>query len=223
MKVCVIIPTFNESKTVPELVKKILAQNLSVVIVDDGSTDNTARIAQNSGARVIRNEKNLGKGASLIRGFKYALENNFEEVITMDGDGQHLPEDIPFFLRLAKFSDGDIFIGNRMSKTQKMPFIRILTNKFMSWIISCISGQEIPDTQCGFRLIKIGVLKRVALKTSKYETESEILIKAARMGFKVTSVPIKSIYSGQKSQINPLVDTIRFIKLILNEIWNTKL
>ncbi|MDD5432911.1 MAG: glycosyltransferase family 2 protein [Candidatus Omnitrophica bacterium] len=223
MKVCVIIPTFNESKTVPALVKKILAQNLSVVIVDDGSTDNTARIAQNSGARVIRNEKNLGKGASLIRGFKYALENNFEEVITMDGDGQHLPEDIPFFLRLAKFSDGDIFIGNRMSKTQKMPFIRILTNKFMSWIISCISGQEIPDTQCGFRLIKIGVLKRVALKTSKYETESEILIKAARMGFKVTSVPIKSIYSGQKSQINPLVDTIRFIKLILNEIWNTKL
>jgi len=95
-----------------------------------------------------------------------------------------------------------------------MPTLRIITNKFMSWVISLISKQKIPDTQCGFRLIKAEVLKRVELKTSKFETESEILIKASRMGFKIKSLSIKSVYGKEKSQINPFIDTFRFIKLI---------
>ena len=136
----------------------------------------------------------------------------------MDGDGQHLPEEIPNFIRIAEHSNGSIFVGNRMSKTRNMPLLRILTNKFMSWLISQVARQKIYDTQCGFRLIKSDVLRKVSLKTSKFEIESELLIEASRLGFKIESVPIKSVYAGEKSQINPFLDTIRFIKFILKEL-----
>jgi len=219
MKVCVIIPAFNESGNIAALIEKLHQQNLPVVVVDDGSSDNTAQAARQAGAVVLVNEKNQGKGASLIRGFGYALENNFSAVITMDADGQHLPEEIPFFLRLAEYSDSAILVGNRMSKTKNMPILRLFTNNFMSWLLSLILRQDIPDTQCGFRLIKREVLEKVKLETSKYEIESELLIHACRLGFKIESVPIRTIYSGEKSQINPFVDTLRFIRFISRELW----
>jgi len=222
MKTCVIIPTFNESHAIARLVKEICKQNLDVLVVDDGSSDNTYPLAQDSGATVLRNEINQGKGASLAKGFKYTIINGFDAAITIDGDGQHFPEDIPYFIRLAKYSDSGIFIGNRMQKTKNMPITRLLTNKFMSWLISCIAGQNVPDTQCGFRLIKKEVLEKINLSTSRYETESEILIKASRLGFRIESVPIRTIYNEEKSRINPLVDTMRFIKYIAREIWTAK-
>ena len=219
MKTCVVIPTYNEAKSIAGLVKEIQGLNLEVIIVDDGSQDDTSRIAQESGATVLKNQINQGKGASLIKGFSYVLSKDCDAVITMDGDGQHLPSDIPYFLRLAEYSDNGILVGNRMLKRKKMPFIRVLTNKIMSALISKITQQNVPDTQCGFRLIKRPVLEKINLKTSKYETESEILIKASRLGFKIESVPIKTVYSGEKSQINPFVDTLRFIKFLFRELW----
>jgi len=222
MKTCVIIPTRNEAKNISDIVKQIMTHNLSVVVIDDGSSDDTFNIAKIAGATVLRNPVNLGKGASLRRGFDYALANGFDAVITMDGDGQHLVSDLPYFIRLAEYSDKDIFIGNRMSKPKKMPLSRILTNKFMSWLVSAVAGQKIPDTQCGFRLIRRRVLEKVQLKTSKYEIESEILIKSSRLGFKIESVPIESVYAQEKSQINPFIDTLRFSKFILRELWTTR-
>jgi glycosyltransferase involved in cell wall biosynthesis len=222
MKICVIIPTYNEANAIANLVRKIKQQELEVVVVDDGSYDNTFRIAEDSGATVLHNPNNEGKGASLIKGFCYASGKDFDAVITMDGDGQHLPSEIPYFIRLAKYSNSGIFIGNRMLKRKDMPLIRILTNKLMSWFISSLAKQKIPDTQCGFRLIKKEVLKKIDLRTRKYETESEIIIQAARLGFKIESVLIKTIYKGEKSQINPIIDTMRFIKFILRELWITK-
>lgn len=219
MKTCVIIPTFNEYKEIGRIVAEVRKQNLEVIVIDDGSSDNTAVIAKDSGATVLKNEGNQGKGASLIKGFNYALDCGCDAVITMDGDGQHLPEDIPYFMRLAKYSDSGIIIGNRMQRIRNMPLLRLFTNKFMSWLISAVAKQKIPDTQCGFRLIKQEVFKKVRLSTSKYETESEILIKCARLGFKIESVPIKSIYMGEKSNINPFIDTLRFVKFILKELW----
>ncbi len=219
MKTCVIIPTYNEAKEIARLVKEVRGQNLDVLVVDDGSRDNTSGIANDSGAKVLRNENNQGKGASLIKGFNYALTLDYDAVITMDGDGQHLPLDLPYFIRLAKCSDGGIFIGNRMQKIKNMPLVRVLTNKVMSWLISQIAKQEIPDTQCGFRLIKKEVLAKLNLKTHKYETESEVLIRGSRLGFKIESVPIKTIYITEKSHINPFIDTLRFIRFILKEIW----
>ena len=222
MKICVVIPTYNEAKAIANIVRKIRQQELEVAVIDDGSQDNTSRIASDNGAIVLRNENNEGKGASLIRGFHYALGRDFDAVITMDGDGQHLTEEIPYFIRLAKYSDGGIFIGNRMFKIKYMPFARVFTNKFMSRLISFVAGQSIPDTQCGFRLIKKEVLEKINLKTSKYETESEIIIQASRLGFKIESVPIKTIYNGEKSQINPVIDALRFIKFMARELWIMK-
>lgn len=218
MKICVVIPTYNEFKTIAEIVRDVRRQNLDAVVVDDGSTDNTHQIAQEQGATVIKNTANEGKGAALVKGFEYAIKKDYDAVITLDGDGQHLTEEIPFFIRLANNSASHIFVGNRMQKRQNMPFSRVVTNKFMSWLISAFSKQRIPDSQCGFRLIKKEVLAQIGLNTRKYEIESELLIKASRLGFKIESVPIKSVYSGQRSQIHPVVDTLRFIRLILQEI-----
>lgn len=218
MKLCVIIPAFNESKAIREIITKVRKLGLAVLVVDDGSTDNTAEIAAAGGATVIKNKVNNGKGAALAMGFHYALDKGMEAVITMDGDGQHAPDDITIFLSAIPNSNSGIIIGNRMSRKANMPLLRVLTNKFMSRLISSIVKQEIPDTQCGFRLIKSEVLKILDLKTCKYDTESEILIKAARRGFKINSVPVSTIYRGEKSKINPLVDSIRFFKLIIKEL-----
>jgi len=215
MITCVIIPTYNEAKEIFRLVKQIKENNLDVLVVDDGSTDSTARIASSAGAVVLINPVNEGKGACLKKGFKYALTHDFDAVITMDGDGQHLPEDLSCLIHQAIKSGSDVFVGNRMRQTKGMPWLRVITNKFMSLVISVLSKQSIPDTQCGFRLIKRAVLEKVELKTNKFETETEILIKAARLGFKIESVPVKTVYRGEKSQINPFVDTFRFLRLVI--------
>ncbi len=217
MRACVIIPTFNESKTIAGLIQQVQSSGLEVIVIDDGSTDNTADIAEASKAQLLRNVKNLGKGASLAKGYDFALARGFEAVISMDGDGQHSCDDLAAFIRKAESSDCAIIVGNRMSSARQMPALRVATNRFMSWLISLVTGQHIPDTQCGFRLVKKELLEKLNLSTSKYETESEILIQAARLGFKIESVAVRTIYSGQKSQINPFVDTLRFLRFIILE------
>ncbi len=215
MKICVILPAFNEAANILKLVDEIKKHSLDMLVIDDGSSDGTFNIAKNAGVQCMLNLENQGKGASLIKGFKYALDKNYDAVITMDSDGQHLAQDLHVFTESARNPDIKIIIGNRMGNVRNMPALRVWTNRFMSWLISQISGQSIPDSQCGFRLIKREVLEKIRLKTSKYETESEILIKASRMGFRIESVPIKSIYGNEKSSINPFIDTLRFIRLVM--------
>lgn len=217
MKTCVLIPTYNEESKIGNLISEIRRFGLESVIVDDGSKDKTAEIAERGGAKVLRNPKNMGKGATLARGFDYLLQNDCEAVITMDGDGQHRPEDLPDFLEAAESSDAGIIIGNRMFKTKNMPLIRVWTNKFMSWLISRVAKQKIYDTQCGYRLIKVEVLKKIKIETVRFEAETEMLIKASRLGFKILSIPIETVYAKEKSNINPFIDTIRFIRYILSQ------
>ncbi|MFA5005282.1 MAG: glycosyltransferase family 2 protein [Candidatus Omnitrophota bacterium] len=218
MRTCVIIPALNESRKIGELIKQARSFIADIFVIDDGSTDQTARVARENGAQVLRNERNLGKGACLVKGYAYALEKGFDAVISMDGDGQHSPEDLPAFLKAAEGSGNALIIGNRMFDPGKMPFVRILTNRAMSWLLSLVTKQNIPDTQCGFRLVKKALLEKVNLVTSKFEMESEILIKASRRGFKIISVRIKTIYGNQKSQINPFVDTFRFLRFLAREL-----
>lgn len=222
MRICTVIPTYNESATIGEVVHQIREQNLEVVVVDDDSNDETVKISQDYGSKVLRNSRNEGKGFSLIRGLQYALENDFDAVITIDGDGQHRPEDIPLFIRKAESSGASIVIGNRMHNPHRMPMPRILTNKFMSWFISKLIKQRIPDTQCGFRFFRRQLLDKVKFTTKRFETESEILFQASYLGYKIESVEIESIYHKEKSQINPILDTIRFINFIWRQIWITR-
>ncbi|MDP2928015.1 MAG: glycosyltransferase family 2 protein [Candidatus Omnitrophota bacterium] len=217
MRICVIIPTYNESRAIANLINQITKLGLEVIIIDDGSADDTVKIATACGAKVLVNLKNMGKGASLIKGYNFALQRDFDAVISMDGDGQHSPDDLLAFIHKAQTSQSALIVGNRMGMTKGMPVLRVITNFLMSKFISLIVKQNIPDTQCGFRLVKKELLAKIDLSTSKYETESEVLIKAAHLGFKIESIPVKTIYSGQKSQINPLVDTLRFLRFMIQE------
>ncbi|MFA4993068.1 MAG: glycosyltransferase family 2 protein [Candidatus Omnitrophota bacterium] len=221
MNTCVIIPTYNESKAIGGLINQIHKLGLKAVIIDDGSNDDTVKISLEFGAEVLRNPSNTGKGASLIKGYAFAVSRGFEAVISMDGDGQHSADDIKSFIQKAESSGCGIIVGNRMAMTKDMPVLRIAANRFMSWMISVITKQHIPDTQCGFRLVKKEVLQKIDFSTSKYETESEILIKASRLGFKIESVPVQTIYSGQKSRIDPFFDTLRFTRFIILEFFRS--
>ena len=222
MKICIIIPTHNEVKTIKNLVSNIRAQGFDILVVDDGSTDQTAAEAQEGGARLIKHTSNKGKGLSLREGFNFAVKNNYDAVITIDGDDQHDPENLKDFILKKEASEADIIIGNRMEKTKKMPFIRFITNRFMSFVISKICAQFIPDSQCGFRLITTKALKSLELSTANFEIESEVLIEASRKKYKIESIPIKTIYKDEKSKISPLLDTLRFIVFILRKSWISK-
>ena len=217
MDVWVLIPAYNEEETLGPLIKKLKEEKLSVLVVDDGSVDNTARIAEENGAVLLRNGKNSGKGVSLKKGIAYLLgQRHFDYVLIMDGDGQHAPSDTEKFLKEAERGKPCV-IGNRMDNPLGMPALRIFTNKFMSWLISRITQQHIPDSQCGFRLIKRKLLEQITIHTDNYQIESEILIKVARQGTPIKSIPVKSIYhKNSKSKIRPIIDTCRFVKFIFS-------
>ncbi len=222
LKICVLIPSYNESKTISALVKMIKAQGLDVLVIDDGSIDSTSAIAKQAGAGVLRQDTNRGKGAALKEAFRFVLKKDYQAVITMDADGQHHPEDIPHFIEAAANSKAGMVIGNRMSSSQGMPPIRWLTNKLMSFLISIICRRNIRDSQCGFRLIKRALLEKLHPISDNYEIESEIIIQASRLGFQIKFIPVQTIYASQTSQINPVIDTIRFFRFILKILGDKK-
>ena len=145
--ICALIPSYNEAKTIGGIVKEVRAQGLSVYVVDDGSSDDTAAVASEAGAIVIKNERNMGKGASLREGFKLILKDGCDAVVVMDGDNQHEAGSIPDFVYQAEVEGADMVIGNRMLDTKAMPYVRLNTNRFMSYILSKMCGQKIPDTR----------------------------------------------------------------------------
>lgn len=220
MKVGVLIAAFNEEEGLPRLLRSLISiPKRDVLIVDDGSVDQTSEVAKAEGVAVLRHEVNLGKGAAHRSGFAHFLQRNYEAVITLDGDGQHDPEEIPLFLQKAEMGKASIVVGTRKLDPSQMPLIRYLTNKTTSFIVSLLAHTRIGDSQSGFRLIKTEILRDVPLTTSKYDTESEILIKAGRRGYRIESVLTKTIYREERSYINPLIDTLRFIKLVVRSLW----
>ena len=221
--VTVLIPAYNEDEYISEVVKGALKIVPRVLVVDDGSSDQTVPVAESAGAEVICHPVNQGKGAALQTGFKAIFSDGGEAVIVMDGDGQHDPEELPKFIKCAGESGAGIVLGNRLEASAGMPRIRYWTNRTMSIILSWLSGQGIPDSQCGYRLIRREVLESISFTTQNYDMESEMLILASRLGFKIASVPIKTIYTGQVSEIKPGRDTVRFFKLIFKYLSAPKL
>jgi glycosyltransferase involved in cell wall biosynthesis len=218
MRICLLIPAYNEARTIGQVVSEARKVIEHVVVVDDGSRDDTARIAEDSGAVVIKHPVNRGKGAALRTGFQHVMDHGYDALITMDSDGQHDVNDIPAFLEAFSKTGSGIIIGSRMQDISTMPAIRKFTNKFTSFVGSLLTHQNIKDSQSGFRLISSDVLRAVELETTGYEMESEILIKASRAGFRITSVPIKTIYGQEVSKINPVVDTCRFFRLLFRSL-----
>lgn len=215
MKICVLIPSYNESDTIASVVGSLRESGLPVYVVDDGSEDRTGEAASAAGAVVIRNQANVGKGCSIRTGLKRAIADGYDAVILMDGDGQHAPADTQAFIEAYERTGAGVIIGSRMEDTATMPLLRLIVNKVMSAIVSAICGQEIPDSQCGFRMISREAAVRINLECERFDIDSEILIKASRANFKIVSVPIKTIYGQEKSWIDPAKDTVRFLKLII--------
>jgi len=210
-----IIPSYNEARTIGDIVRSIVDMGMSVLVIDDGSYDNTERVALDGGAMVIRHRKNLGKGKSVRQGINYVMKKmKYDWIIIMDGDGQHHTEDIPVLMSATRSGDVDFVIGNRMHQTHSMPSLRYWTNRFTSWVLSAMCGYRIPDSQCGFRLVRTSMLKDMKLTTEKYDIESEMIIQAAENHQKIKSIPIRTIYGEETSEINPIRDTVKFFTLV---------
>ena len=223
MRTLVVIPGRDIAATVAPLVGKIRAQDpaLDVLVVDDGSTDGTAEAARRAGAEVVAHDGNRGKGAALRTGIAHAAARGYDAIVTMDGDLQHDPSAIPQFVAALARGDGDIVVGTRMRAVGSMPPIRVWTNRTTSRVVSRLAGQDIPDSQSGFRIMRTSAVSGIRLVTSRYDTESEILIRAARRGARIASIPIEAIYEGARSHINPAIDTLRFLRLVaLSFFWH---
>lgn len=211
-KCAVVIPCFNEAASIVALVQRVRRHAPLVVVVDDGSTDGTESLARSAGARVVRREHNLGKGAALRTGLSCVLKQGYEWAVTLDGDGQHAPEDLPALFSCEQETGATLIIGNRMNEARKMSWLRRQVNRWMSWQLSRQAGRQLPDTQCGFRLIHLPTWAEMALKTERFEVESEMLMAFLEAGRRVEFVPIQVIRSSRVSYIQPLTDTLRWFK-----------
>jgi glycosyltransferase involved in cell wall biosynthesis len=211
---CAVIPALDAEGTIGAVVKGAKAQDLSVVVVDDGSRDRTAAIAAAAGALVISHIRNQGKGCALRTGFEHALRAHYDGVITLDADGQHDPLEIPQLIQAGELQHAGIAVGNRMANGASMPHIRRLTNRLMSAIVSAIARHPIPDSQSGFRFIRREVLADVPLRAKRFEIETELIVGASARRWKIISVPIHSRYDHHRSHIRPIRETFRFLGVI---------
>ncbi|HMO99256.1 MAG TPA: glycosyltransferase family 2 protein [Kiritimatiellia bacterium] len=212
---CVIIPAFNEAAAIDGVVREALTVTPDVLVVDDGSIDETGRLAAEAGAQVQRLEANLGKGAALLHGFVWARERGCEVVVTLDADGQHDAREIARFIDTYRRTRIPVLIGNRLWDPARMPPIRRWTNQFMSRLLSRMMGRYLPDTQCGFRLYRTDILAYAPVQSRRFAMESEILLQLALRGFRMDSVRIPTWYRGETSSIHPILDTVRFILMLL--------
>lgn len=215
MKIAAIIPAFNEESNISAVVRGVRPFVISTVVIDDGSTDNTSGAAADAGAIVVRHESNVGKGAALKTGFRYLMERGYDGAITIDADGQHDPAEIPLFIAAAERGD-DMVIGNRMSNISTMPFIRRFANNASSLLVSLFLGQNVHDSQNGFRYYKLSSVLSLPLKANKYDLETEVIFKAGRAGYRIGWVPTRTIYRSEaRSKINSLTDTLRFVGVVV--------
>jgi glycosyltransferase involved in cell wall biosynthesis len=233
-----VIPAYQDEKHIGDIVRRTRERLDQVLVVDDGSSDHTAQRAREAGAEVIVHDQNRGKGEAIKTGLAHwlaaalnafgdgGLDREIAWVILLDSDGQHLPEEIDRFLTAAAALGAPepgakpavtrltFFLGNRMNNVAGMPFIRRVVNRYMSRQISRLCGQEIPDTQCGFRMLARQSIPELLGGGDRFDYDTEVLIIASRKGYRIESVPITTVYSDQVSKIRPLRDAIRFLKLM---------
>jgi glycosyltransferase involved in cell wall biosynthesis len=217
----VCIPAYQSASSLvtllPEVLEVVPAAN--VCVVDDGSSDTIGIFCSGIGIRYLRHAENRGKGAALATGFAVLLEQGASAIITMDADGQHAVDDLGLFVEdFSRYPETGICIGQRIIAKGLMPFTRIVSNTLTSRIVTVMCGVPIPDSQCGYRLYSAAFLKKITIECPRFEMESEVILKAARLGFPVRSVPVQTLYFKGASHISHLTDTLRWIKAVLG-IW----
>ena len=188
-----------------------------LLVIDDGSLDATAQILNDNGIPHLSHETNLGKGAAIKSGAKWAIENNFHWILTLDADQQHPPSSIPVFMERVK--EGVILIGQR-TDLKSMPLLRVFSNTFTSLLLSIRTNHLLRDSQCGFRLIPLSLLKEVTFKQNGFQFESELLIKASYADYTIKHINIPTVYGSEKSAMRNIYDTIKFAAMYFNSfIW----
>ena len=217
MSILACIPAFNEGKIIDKVIKNCLKFADSVVVCDDGSTDNTYEIADSAGAEVIRHEKNIGKGESLRSLFKFARHSNHDIIVTIDGDGQFLPEEIPKLVKDIQKGQSDLVIGYRFDDTTEMPDYRRFGNKLLDKMTNMVEEISVRDTQSGFRAYSKKVVDTIDFKMKGFGADAEILIDATKKGFRLSEEKITVIYdTGAKTSTkNPISHTGEVISSLL--------
>lgn len=211
-----IIPAYNAGNHLAAVIDRVagFVPRHRIVVVDDGSTDDTRSVAEQSGVVVVVHPENRGKGAAIRSGIARSQELGVALAVLLDADGQHSPDEIPAFVLRQRETNADVVVGNRLENADNMPWLRKATNYVTSAVVSVLAGRRVPDSQNGYRLIRLSHFKKFPLTTSRYEIESEMIIRAGRAGGRFASVPIRTIYAGEASFINPFVDTMRFLRMV---------
>ncbi len=218
-KVAVVIPAYNEAATIRDVAGRARAQLDCVIVVDDGSSDATAAQLDGLDVVLLRNPQNVGKAASLWRGLQRALELGFDAVITLDGDGQHRPEDIPRVIEVARIHPGQVVIASRLKGRERAPPLRLFANRMANFWISWAAGYFIPDSQSGFRLYPADVIRHARVHHARrhgFVLESEILIDAAWRGAKSVPLAIESLYfkAARPSHYKAWRDTLAIMRMV---------
>jgi glycosyltransferase involved in cell wall biosynthesis len=209
----VLIPAHNEQVHITQVIS-CAKKYLPVLVVDDGSIDDTFILAKDAGAKIIRQSPNQGKGAALLTGFRYALRVGAKAVITLDGDGQHDPEEIPKFLSAYRDSPTGLLIGKR--DFSQMPFIRRLANSIGRVVLSLAIGQDIPDNQSGYRLVDKTLMEFLLENDERgFEFEVDMVVKAIKHKMGIGWVPIRTIYASEKSHIKPIQHLLNFLRITI--------
>ncbi len=198
-RISVVLPAFNEEKTIKKVIRSIgswLNQDeVSVIVVDDGSRDNTFFEAKSEEALVLRHVVNLGIGAALLTGLNAAESLGSDIIVFMDSDGQHRPEDLTRLINPIKEGKADVVIGSRaLTGSKGMPLHKHVGNKFLTWLTNLLGKSKVTDSQSGFKAFRSGVFKKINVTCENYAVHSEILIKASRAGLKIMEVPIETRY-----------------------------
>lgn len=213
-RIAAIVPAFNEESTIGAVVRDT-ATHVPVMVVDDGSSDLTVVQATSAGARVLRHRANRGKGAALQTGFRWALARGYHGVITLDADGQHDPGEIPEFLTVHQSSPAALIVGNR--SFAKMPLVRRVGNGLGRYMLSMTLGNDVQDSQCGYRLVPGWLLRQLlSSRRSGFDFELEMILAYLAHGLAVEWVPVRTIYAGDSSHVRPLRHVVDFLRLALH-------
>ncbi|MEY4374986.1 MAG: Undecaprenyl-phosphate 4-deoxy-4-formamido-L-arabinose transferase [Candidatus Eisenbacteria bacterium] len=220
LNVAALVPAYQAAAHLGEVLMGLAAlpDRPHVLVVDDGSRDATAEVARQHGVQVHSFTANRGKGHALLAGFE--LLRDFDAVVTLDADGQHPPSCLPTFVAAAE-AGADLVLGQR-EITPNMPPARRFANRFSSAWCSHIAGQPILDSQCGYRLYRREVLLRTPVQASRYEVETEMAVRAARLGFRVAHVPIPTVYGDETSHLSPTRDVPRIVAMMWRLTFEAK-